>query len=95
MSAASIFDFPFKSENAKEGAELATSIGHDMTLTDGYARHEVIKDLTDPAHFAVITFWHEQSEGEAVLSRYINDPKIERATALIGAAPTGFLGLAE
>ena len=95
MSAASVFDFSFKSEDAVEGAEIATAIGHDMTLTEGYERHEVVRDVADPAHVAVITFWHEQAQGEAVLDRYINDDKIVRATALIGAAPTGFLGLVD
>lgn len=95
MSAASVFDFPFKTENAAEGGDLATAIGHDMTLTEGYVRHEIVRDVADPAHVSVITFWNEQAQGEAVLSRYINDAKIEKATTLIGAAPTGFLGLAD
>ena len=95
MSAASVFDFKFKAENAAEGAEIATAIGHDMTLTEGYERHEVVRDVADPAHVAVITFWHDQAQGEAVLGNYINDDKIVRATELIGAAPTGFLGLAD
>ena len=95
MSAASVFDFPFKPGNATEGGEIATAIGHDMTLTEGYERHEVVRDVADPAHVAVITFWHTQAQGEAVLGRYLNDDKIARATILIGAAPTGFLGLAD
>ena len=95
MSAASVFDFPFKAENATEGGEIATAIGHDMTLTEGYERHEVVRDVADPAHVAVITFWHNQAQGEAVLGRYLSDDKIVRATTLIGAAPTGFLGLAD
>ena len=95
MSATSVFDFPFKAENAVEGGEIATAIGHDMTLTEGYERHEVVRDVADPGHVAVITFWHDQAQGEAVLGRYINDDKIVRATTLIGAAPTGFLGLAD
>lgn len=95
MSAASVFDFPFQADNAAEGGELATAIGHDMTLTEGYERHEVVRDVADPAHVAVITFWHTQAQGEAVLGHYIEDDKIKRATALIGAAPTGFLGLAD
>ena len=95
MSAVSVFDFPFQAENAAEGGEIATAIGHDMTLTEGYERHEVIRDVADPAHVAVVTFWHDQAQGEAVLGRYIKDDKIVRATTLIGAAPTGFLGLAD
>ena len=95
MSAASVFDFPFMAENAAEGNEIATAIGHDMTLTEGYERHEVVRDVANPAHVAVITFWHDQAQGEAVLGRYIHDDKIVRATELIGAAPTGFLGIAD
>ena len=87
-----MFDFAFKAENAVEGGEIATAIGHDMTLTEGY---EVIRDVADPAHVAVITFWHDQTQGEAVLGRYIHDDKIVRATTLVGAAPTEFLGLAD
>lgn len=93
MSAVSVFDFKFKADNASEGGEIATAIGHDMTLTEGYERHEVVHDVSDPAHFAVITFWHDQAQGEAVLSKYLKDDKITRATELIGSAPTGFLGL--
>lgn len=95
MSAVSVFDFPFKAENADEGAKIANDIGHDMTLTKGYERHEVVRDVANPAHFSVITFWHEQAQGEAVLGDYIKDDKIERATTLIGAAPSGFLGLTD
>ena len=95
MSAVSVFDFKFQADNAKEGGEIASAIGHDMTLTEGYERHEVIRDVADPAHFSVITFWHEQSQGEAVLSDYIKDDKIARATTLIGGAPSGFLGLTD
>ena len=40
----------------------------------------------------VITSWQEQSQGEAVLQDYIHDPKVARATELLGAAPVGFLG---
>ena len=93
MSAVSVFDFPFKAENASEGGDIATAIGHDMTLTEGYERHEVLHDVSNPAHFAVITFWHDQAQGEAVLGKYLQDDKIAQATKLIGAAPTGFLGL--
>ena len=95
MTATSVFDFKFKAENATEGGEIATAIGHDMTLTEGYERHEVVRDVADPAHVAVITFWHDQAQGEAVLGKYINDDKIVRATTLIGGPPTGFLGLAD
>ena len=64
MSAASVFDFRFDAQNAVEGAELATAIGGDMPATAGYIRHEVIREVTDPGHGAVITFRHEQAQGE-------------------------------
>ncbi len=94
MSAASIFIFKFTAETASEGMDIATAVGVDMTKTNGYTSHSVIKDVADPGQVAVVTFWNEQSQGEAVLSEYINDDKIKRATELAGAAPTGFLGLA-
>ena len=40
----------------------------------------------------VITRWNDRSEGEAVLSNYVRDPKVARATELLGQAPNGFLG---
>lgn len=95
MSAVSVFDFKFSAENAAEGVELATAVGADMPATNGYIRHEVIRDIADAGHVVVITFWHEQAQGEAVLSHYIDDAKIVRVTELSGAAPSGFLGLAQ
>ena len=92
MSAVSIFDFKFSAETAVEGVELATAVGGDMPATEGYIRHEVIRDIADAGHVVVITFWHEQAQGEAVLADYIKDAKIVRVTELAGAAPTGFLG---
>lgn len=49
-------------------------------------RHEIDRDVADPAHVSVSTFWNEETRGEAVLSRcYIRDAKIEKARTLIGA----------
>ena len=93
MSVASVFQFRFAKANTDEGVEVARAIGADMQTTDGYLRHEVIRDLTDSAHVAVITYWAEQSQGDEVLRTYINDPKIQRATELIGSEPVGFLGV--
>ena len=92
MSVASVFDFRFSPEHTAEGAELARGIGADMPPTTGYLRHEVVRDLHDAGHVVVITHWREQSQGEAVLRDYIHDPKVGRATELLGAAPVGFLG---
>lgn len=58
-------------------------------------RHEIDRDVADPAHVSVSTFWNEETRGEALLSRcYIKDAKIEKARTLIGAPPTSFPGLA-
>ena len=92
MTAASVFDFRFKAGDAEEGKELAASIGRDMPSTEGYLRHDVIGDVADSAHFVVITYWAEQSQGEAVLTGYVTDAKVSRAAELIGAQPSGFLG---
>ena len=92
MSAASVFEFRFKAEDAMEGVDLATRIGNDMPATEGYLRHDVIHDAGDPAHVMVITFWQEQTQGERVLSGYVNDAKVSRATELLGVPPAGFLG---
>ncbi len=92
MTATSVFEFRFPANAADEGGTLTRDVGHDMTLTEGYISHEVITDGQDAGHIFVITRWHEQQEGNAVLSAYINNPKIERAGELAGAAPTGFLG---
>ncbi len=63
-----------------------------MPATEGYIRHDVINDVADLAHFVVITYWHEQAQGEAVLSSFVKDAKVSRAAELIGAQPSGFLG---
>lgn len=93
MSVASVFDFRFTPEHAKEGGELASKIGADMLPTVGYIRHEVVRDLTDAGHIVVITHWQEQAQGEAVLQDYMHDAKVARATELAGASPNGFLGV--
>ena len=93
MAVSSVFDFHFTADHADEGVDLAFSIGADMPATAGYVRHDVVRDLADPGHVAVITQWHEQAQGEAVLKEYLNDPKIDQATKLAGGkAPAGFLG---
>ena len=92
MSVASVFNVRFSPEHAKEGLKLARGIGADMPPTSGYLRHDVVRDLHDAGHVVVITYWREQSQGEAVLREYIHDPKVDRATELLGAAPEGFLG---
>lgn len=92
MSVASVFEFRFSATTAEEGHQVATAIGADMSATAGYLDHEVIRDVADPGHVVVLTRWGAQADGEAVLSKYIHDPKIGRATELAGAAPRGFLG---
>lgn len=87
-----MFEFRFPADKADEGYEVAASIGGDMPATAGYEGHDVIRDLADAGHVVVITRWGGQDQGEAVLNEYIHDPKIDRATALAGAAPSGFLG---
>lgn len=93
MSVASVFDFRFPAENAEEGTALARAIGADMPATPGYVRHEVVRDVLDAGHVAVITHWQERSQGESVLQDYVNDAKVARAAELIRAAPAGFLGV--
>lgn len=92
MSVASIFEFRFSSDAAKEGLSVARSIGADMRTTDGYIGHDVVQDIADPGHVIVMTRWSQQSEGEATLGRYMHDPKVARASELMGDAPSGFLG---
>ena len=92
MSVESVFDFKFPAAAADEGLGIATAIGVDMTATAGYLSHEVVRDVADAGHFLVVTRWGVRAEADAVLSHYQADSKIERATALMGHAPTGFVG---
>lgn len=92
MSVSSMFEFKFPAAQADAGYEVAKAIGGDMPATTGYEGHDVIRDLTDPGHVAVITRWTSQDQGEAVLSEYLGDAKIKQATELAGGAPGGFLG---
>ena len=92
MSVASVFEFRFSPETAGEGVEVARAIGADMPATAGCTGYDVIRDLADPGHVVVVTRWTTRSDGEAVLSGYIHDPKVAHATELLGHAPDGFLG---
>lgn len=92
MTVTSVFDFRFPAESTEEGVRVARSIGEDMPATAGYLGHEVIRDFTDAGHVLVITRWSQRAEAEAVLGTYIHNPKVERASTLIGSAPEGFLG---
>ena len=92
MAVASVFEFRFSPDAAHEGVEVARAIGGDMPATAGCAGYEVIRDLADPGHVLVVTRWDTRSEGEAVLSSYVRDPKVARATELLGHPPQGFLG---
>ena len=87
-----MFDFKFSAATREEGVPLAESIGGDMPSKDGYVSHEVIQDVSDPGHVMVNTLWNSRQEAESVLTVYNNDPKIKRATELIGSPPTGFVG---
>lgn len=93
MSVASVFDFRFPAESAEEGATVARAIGADMSATSGYLGHDVIQDNADPGHIVVVTRWGQRSDGETVLSGYVHDAKVKRATELAGNAPKGFLGV--
>ena len=92
MSVKSIFEFKFPEKARQEGLTICTGIGHDMTSLAGYTDHEVIQDAKDPGHIMVNTLWISEDASTAVLSKYESDEKIKRATELIGAPPTGFVG---
>ena len=92
MNVKSLFEFKFSAATREEGVRIAHSIGGDMPAKEGYLSHEVIQDVGDEGHVMVNTLWNSQQQAESVLSVYNNDPKIKRATELIGAPPTGFVG---
>ena len=92
MNVKSLFEFKFSAAKREEGVRLAESIGGDMPSKEGYLSHEVIQDVSDPGHVMVNTLWNSREQSEAVLTVYNNDPKIKRATELLGAPPTGFVG---
>jgi len=92
MAVSSVFEFRFSPDTTDEGVGVAQAIGADMPATVGYIGYDVIRDLADPGHVLVITRWNTQAEGQAVLASYIHDPKVARATELLGHAPQGFLG---
>ncbi|MFB7658171.1 MULTISPECIES: putative quinol monooxygenase [unclassified Streptomyces] len=92
MTVASVFDMHFSPESTEEGVGLALAIGADMPATAGCTGYDVIRDLADPGHVVIVTRWNTRSEGETVLSSYVQDSKISRVAELLGQAPTGFLG---
>ena len=92
MSVKSMFDFHFPAAAHEEGLRLTQAIGNDMRPLDGYLDHEVIQDVKDPGHFMVNTHWSSTEKANAVLSKYKDDPKIKRATELMGSPSPGFIG---
>ena len=92
MNVKSLFEFKFSAQAREEGLRIAESIGGDMPSKEGYLSHEVIQDVSDAGHVMVNTLWNSREQAEAVLSVYNNDSKIKRATELLGAPPTGFIG---
>ena len=91
MSVRSVFEFKFPKEAQHEGLTLCQAVGQDMEELDGYLNHEVLRDVKDPGHLMVSTHWRDQAASDAVLPVYQHDPKIKRATQLIGTAPIGFV----
>lgn len=87
-----MFDFKFPAAAREEGLQLATAIGNDMPPLDGYLDHEVIQDVKDPGHLMVNTHWSSAEQASAVLGKYNEDAKVKRATELMKAPPTGFVG---
>lgn len=92
MNVKSMFEFKFSEAAREEGLHIVEAIGHDMVTLDGYLDHEVIQDVKDAGHLMVNTRWGNNQQADAVLSVYMHDPKIKRATELLGAPPVGFVG---
>lgn len=64
-----------------------------MPTRAGFVEYQVLQDLTDAGHVQVTTRWDSSKSAEKVLlSAYLQDTKVQRATELIGSAPTGFVG---
>ena len=95
MSVKSMFDFKFPAEHADEGVALARGVGADMPAKAGYLDHEVIHDVNDAGHVMVNTHWESAEAAMAVLNPYQHDDKVVKATKLIGAPPSGFVGEVE
>ena len=92
MTVESSFDFKFPNAAQEEGLELAKAIGADMPSRAGFVEYRVLQDLTDAGHVQVTTRWDSSDSAQKVLTAYLQDSKVERATELIGSAPTGFVG---
>lgn len=92
MNVKSLFEFKFSPTAREEGIGIAKGIGADMPAKEGYLSYEVIQDVTDPGHLTVSTQWKSREQAQSVLTVYNNDAKIKRATELLGAPPTGFIG---
>lgn len=92
MTVESSFDFQFPTAAQEEGLELAKAIGADMPARAGFVEYRVLQDLTDPGHVQVTTRWDSSDSASKVLSAYVQDSKVQRATELMGSAPTGFVG---
>ena len=64
-----------------------------MPTRAGFVEYQVLQDLTDAGHVQVTTRWDSsESTEKMLLSAYLQDTKAQRATELIGSAPTGFVG---
>lgn len=92
MTVESSVDFQFPTAAQEEGLELARAIGADLPVREGFVEYRVLQDLTDAGHVQVATRWDSSDSARKVLSAYVQDSKAQRATELIGSAPTGFVG---
>lgn len=92
MVSISTFDYRYSPATRVEGIELCKQIGHDMVPLDGYVDHAVVQDVADAGHMTVTTTWESAEKAHSTLAVYRNDPKIQRATQLLGKESPGFVG---
>lgn len=92
MTVESSFDFKFPAAAQEEGLKVAKAIGADMPVRPGFVEYRVLQDVADAGHVQVTTRWDSSESANKVLSAYVQDSKVQRATELIGSPPTGFVG---
>lgn len=92
MAVYSVWESHFPADGMHEGRQITEAIWRDMTLCEGYLRHELIEDLDDPGHLLVVSQWTTRQHADDSLRDYAAHPNAVRANELVSRPRTRFVG---
>lgn len=83
MAILSIWESHFPPAAAAEGVAVTEAIWHDMPSYPGYLGHQLVRDLDDPGHLLVVSWWSSRERADQVLRDYAGHPNAVRANQLV------------